>query len=768
MGLTPTQRKQRQRAKEKGLPDPFGPEYFAQVKQVEDVHAEMSQTREDNLAWAQEQDALGTFYRSECRPLTQLLQVYEGRGLELIDENDEAAMLEKAKADKKPSNLPIPFLQPVQIRAIEFEGKQIEPNDKKYRKTFEVDGILSFERWLQYRDKARKDLFWLGRLLGKSLFRDTHQIICDAFVQKNFDGLYFPDYTFDDSHEAIGAQKRYAADGTRTNTLMLFAPRSGFKSTIDGLDAAQWMLNCPDIRIMIMTSVKNLSEQLMGEIKGYFYLPDRGKPTAFQTLFPEYILRGVDGRSYQPIFCAAQVFNAKEPHVWVTSLDSSFVGQRCDIRKLDDIVEDKNSADEELREKLKEKIKATNALVEDWGKTDIIGTRYFTTDWYGWRMGQAPDLNDPEGDVGTEPFAYLCIPCYTPKPEHEVKYQQLLDKPNGVFEITEDMVDLWFPYKLHWSNLRTRLREYKERGFKNQYLNIATDPETLSDLVVHFDKETLRAHTYQLPAAPTTGETIVTVDWAYTANRQSDFSSIAAIRRHTREDLTQELIVLDVWCNKWKASDLALKIVLFLRQYKPTRTLIEKAPGADLLELAIKAQAKHLGCEELLNGIRFIPVDKSANAKANRIKCLEILLQDDRLHFVSGSWIDEAYKQFERFTGETNKGRKDDIPDGIAMAARTLPSNTFIHLKVNEEEERVRQEEEDKAFRKARHYETYFGQRIRTQKEGGNSQAPKLSQWRQGYQADVPPTTIPEPVVEEVKPQDPRMRIFGNNRAFRL
>jgi hypothetical protein len=196
----------------------------------------------------------------------------------------------------------------------------------------------------------------------------------------------------------IEKQERYTTalvDGIikklSTRTMLLFAPRSSYKSTADGVDSVQWLLNAPDTRILIMTSVLRLSKELMTEIKRYFYLPPRGVATSFQLLFPEYILTGVNGRSKEAMTCPAQNFDSKEPHLWVTSLDASFVGSRCDIRKIDDAVEDKNSADDDLRESLKEKIKATNALVEPWGFTDVIGTRYFTTDWYGWRMGQVPD-----------------------------------------------------------------------------------------------------------------------------------------------------------------------------------------------------------------------------------------------------------------------------------------------------------------------------------------------------------------------------------------
>jgi hypothetical protein len=760
-------RKANQRAREKGMPEPYPVIDFSAE---EEEKSRRQEEHEGNLEWALVQDGTNLFYKSECRSAIQLLTIYEGGAVSVVSEENEAVI--DTKTGKKKNNIPVPVSQKIQIRAIEIDGQCIDPNNIEHRKTYEVDQVVSFFEWLDLRDKARKDLFWLGRLLGRSLFHDTHRVICDAFVQKNFDGMYFPDCTFDDIHEGmIGKQKRFAADGSETRTLMLFAPRSGYKSTIDGLDTAQWMLNCPDIRIMIMTSIKNLSNQLMGEVKRYFYLPPRGKPSAFQMLFPEYILTGVDGRSEQPITCPAQLFDSKEPHVWVTSLDSSFVGQRCDIRKLDDIVEDKNSSDEELREKLKEKVKSTNALVEPWGFTDVIGTRYFTVDWYGWRMGQNADEEDV---VSTEPFKYLSLSCWEIKPEFQALYSQLLEKPNGLFEVTENMVELWFPYKLNWKALRSKLKEYKERGFKNQYLNIATDPIEISDSVVHFDVETLRRHTYGSSAAPATGELLVTLDWAYSDSKTSDFSVLAAIRRHIREDGTQELIVLDVDYDKWKASDLAQHTVLFLRTHRPDRTFIEKSLGADLFLMALQAYATKYGCLDVLKTIQWVGAGNTLNEKANRIKTLEVLIADDRLHFVSGPWIDELYRQFSRFTGDTKKGRKDDIPDSISRASRTLPSSMFVRARITPEEENLRLEQmerEERRLLQQFHYNRIHGQQLggtRNNPGAPSHQAPKLSQWRQGKRSDevAPP---PAPISSEPpKPQDPRMRIFGNKGPWRL
>lgn len=753
-------RQANKRARAKGMPEPYP---VINVAVEEEEKGLREQEHLENLAWAHELDADEHFYKSECRDAVQLLAIYEGGAITVIsDENDQVV---DAKTGKKKNNRPVPVAQKIQIRAVKVGDHNIASNDIEYRKMYEVDRVLSFRDWLDLRDKARKNLFWLGRMLGKSLFHDTHQVICDGFVQKNFDGMYFPDCTFDDIHDMIGKQQRFTENGSETRTLMLFAPRSGYKSTIDGLDALQWMLNCPDIRIMIMTSVKSLSSQLMSEIKGYFYLPPRGKASAFQTLFPEYVLTGVDGRSEQPISCPAQLFNSKEPHVWVTSLDSSFVGQRCDIRKLDDIVEDKNSADEELREKLKEKIKSTNALVEPWGFTDVIGTRYFTTDWYGWRMGQMVDEEDASA---TEPFKYLCISCWTVKQEFQFEYDRLLEKKGGIFEVTENMVELWFPYKLNWKALRSKLKEYKERGFKNQYLNIATDPVEVTGLVTHFDKDSLRRHTYARSAAPITGELLVTIDWAYSDNKTSDFSVLAAILRHVREDGTEELVVVDIDYDKWKASDLAQHIVLFLRTHKPNRIFIEKALGADLLLMALRAYATKYGCLDLLGRIVWIPAGNTLNEKATRIKTLEVLIHDDRLHFVSGPWNDELYRQFERFTGETKKGRKDDIPDAISQASRTLPRNMFTSSRLTPEEENQKAAEEDRMEKrlliKEQHERMFGGPYGGTRLHPGqpSRQAPT---WRERLVGDVKPT---EPEPEPSKPQDPRMKIFGNKGPWRL
>jgi phage terminase large subunit-like protein len=662
------------------------------------------------------------------------LAIYEGADIldKESDDDDEEEDKKKGKKKEK-SNRPAPFRQSVKIRAIKFEDDSlgqdlkvqvnIDPGQVTYTTLkgeavnlglmFEANEILSFRRWLDLRAKARKDLFWLGRLMGCDFYHNTHQMVCDKFVKKDFDGLYFDGYTKHDMQEGmIGAQKRFANDGiTPTRTMLLFAPRSGYKSTIDGLDAVQWMLNCPDIRILIMTSVKSLAKMFMMEIKSYFYLPKKGTPTVFQILFPEYILTGIQGKSKEPFQCPARMFLSKEPHVWISSLDASSVGSRCDIRKLDDIVEDKNSSEEELRASLIEKVKATNNLTEGWGFTDVIGTRYFTKDWYGTRMSKDENNNEPE------PYAYLSISAWTPKPEYKKAYEQLLKTPDGMFLVTEQMVNLWFPSKLSFSRLRSLLKENKERGFKNQQLNIATDPKELDVFVNNFDLEGMRASTYALSAAPKEMEVIQSWDIAYSENRTSDFSvgTTLGIFKDSHNQLGG--VVLDLVYDKWKSSELASQMLAFYEKHKAvvTKVYIEEANGVGFLMGNIKNLAKLRG-SAFEHYTRLRPVDVKPNAKQNRIKDLEFLHAHGRLKFVSGAWIDELYKQFIDYNGKkSNNYRKDDIPDAVSLGLITHLPPTALQFDPDPKE--VEKEHEDRQAKAVREgwRERMFGPHSPTQ-----------------------------------------------------
>jgi phage terminase large subunit-like protein len=724
------QRKANERARKKGLPEPYAKINPSEVARCLAEH-------EKNLKWAQDQDATGAYYKSECRSSADLLAIYEGANIVDKEADDEEA--ETKKKTKKKENRPNPSKQKLSIRAVttEVAGVEIklEPNcAPEFRVLKEVDEIVSFPRWLDLRDKARKDLFWLSRLLGKGLFHSVHQYVCDQFVQKNFDGLYAPEYTIDDFHEAIAAQKRYANDGvTECRELVLLESRGGYKSTINGVDAVQWLINCPDIRIMFITAFRHLAKKLAKEIKHYFYLPQKAEPSAFQILFPEYVLTGIDGRSEQPLNCPAAKFNQKESNLWVTSMESSSTGDHCDIRKADDIVDPKNSADKEMREELKFEFDGTDDILDPWGFSDVTGTCYFTDDWYGTRA--LP--NEKTGRVA--PFRSSIRGCWT------LSAEQYSDYKSGVLSLSEiidkQLGKLTFPYKLGWGRLRNILDKKGERSFKNQQLNEATDPNVDEAFINHFEDTILRAHCYPKESAPKIGEIFQAWDWSYSDHKTSDYSVGVTAILYINEKKEPSLTILDIVYDKWRASELVFQMLSFHKKWNPKTVLIEKCNGADLLLQLLILNSQRLG-SSITQNIWWKEVDLSPRAKSNRVKSLELLINDDRLHFVNGAWIDEMFKQLKQYNGQKSTAfRKDDIPDALSFLIDFLPKGwRGLDTSDPTESEKIRDDQQRKAMLKAQHAAMF----------SGPSPTEK-------------PTAAPQP---EAQP-DPRRammsRLFGNN-----
>jgi phage terminase large subunit-like protein len=621
-----------------------------------------------------EKDTTGTRYKSEVLSFEELTNLYYG-----IKKGVDAEETEKRKKEKRATVKP--------------SGSLILGEKR------------TFDEWLELRDRARKDLFWLGRdILKKDLIETTHRVVCEQFVQKNFDGAYPEGYTIGDVHKAIDRQKRYDDKGNETKELLLLDPRGFYKSTIDGIDCVQWLLNVPDIRILILTGEYKLAVAFMREIKEYFYLPHGSDCRDLHLLFPDYVLTGVDGTSKEPLECPARKHGQKEASLWVNSIDSNLSGWHCDIRKGDDIVTDGNCESEAAREKLKEKFDGTDNLLDEWGFADNIGTRYYTDDWYAKRLHP----EDPDDFV---PLKYFWRQCWVVKPGfEEVPLKQL----------TEDMVTLNFPEKATFKSLQKKLLK-NERSFRNQQLNEPSDSAEDTGFKIAFTEDVLRAHMYQATAAPQNGDVFICWDWAPSSGKYSDYSCGVAARVVLKDRVVQvatedrpevkekvaDIIILEIVHDRWKPSELAFQIVAFNKKWNPKQTLIEKSNGAELLQLELQRQAMKFGVS--LN-VYWKPVSLQADAKRNRIKSLETLLNDNRLWFVIGPWIDQMIYQLIRYTGERkNKGRKDDIADAMSFLSFFLPTT------IQNEDMKALQEAQQKAANLRMNYERIFGGQPRTQ-----------------------------------------------------
>jgi len=760
VGLTPAQRQARSRAKKAGLPLPFDP---AEMKQQQTAHEEKEAGLIRLLEECAQFDKTGKRFKSEVRSCTKLARLYYGQpetGDVDEDDDDETSSSTKSKKPKgpKPPN-------PSEAR-IRIQNTAIDPTEKgkgKRRRslenvTYELDDVVGFWRWLELRDRARKDLFWLGRVVGNGLYNDVHRAICNQFVQKNFGGewllpdgafdparpavesMYFEGYTLDDFHAMIQSHHYLSEEGEvnpwgRLVEMMLLDSRGFYKSTINGVDSLQWLLNCPDIRILIITGEYKLALKFLGGVKKYFNLNEGEQPSTLHLLFPEYVLYGKEGTTDSPLQCPARLLRQDEPSLWVNSIVANLSGWHCDIKKGDDIVTDENSNGEDAREKLKEKYDGSDDLLDPHGFMDHIGTRYFTNDWYGMRL--SPDKET--GEVA--PIKYYCRGCWVVKPEYaDVSLNKL----------TEDMVNLTFPQRWGFNKLRSLLLKKmagtgSDRAFRNQQLNEPTDAVEDSGFKISFTEADLRAHMYQREAAPKNGDIFIVWDWALSDKKTSDYSVGVVARMYQNDSGEWSFVILEIIYSKWKYSELAFQIVSLSKRWGPKVTMIEQSNAYEMLRDEIERVGQKFGYRPYIYPKQ---PSRQENAKRNRIKSVEILLAEHRLHFVLGPWIDETFKQLTQYTGEKkNKGRKDDIPDAISYLTYILPvSARPIVEKTDPEEERRLAEEQAKHARKEAHINQYFGPHLQTNTQAG-------------------PTIVE---VAPPKPQDPRMIIFGNKGPWRL
>jgi predicted phage terminase large subunit-like protein len=672
-------------------------------------------------------------FRGEGLSIKELWLLYIG--VDKLTPEEEA----RGAAKKKVKEVSI---EPIKTRRI--IGREILNTKKKptgtydyYDTHFHDEGYLHFDQWLYARDQARKDLFWLNvAVLGNTkLTKATHQIVCDQFVQKNFDGVYREDYNLDEVQAAILRQNRVPTvwDEEKRNYfpksvqeledmdnymrfMILLYPRAFFKSTIGRADAVQWLLACPDISMMIMTAARDLASTFVEQIKQEFYLAKGAQPKPLHMLFPEYVLRGVDGTSAEDLWCPARRRERTYPSLWADSIDSVLSGWHCDVLKFDDVVSNNNCATPVTREKLRDQIDNTLNLCDTWGKVDMLGTRYYPDDYYGTRVEKA------KVDPDTAGLKYFVGAAWYVKPDfvHVAK--------KNLRELTEDMVTLTFPEHATFKYLRGILIN-NEQTFRCQQLN---EPAWGDNFRVDFTEELLKGHLMSpMTAQRMVGETIISWDTAREAKKSSDYSTGVVMKIFQKpEDNQIAVVVVEVVYGKWTQSEIALQVATLNNRWRPRVNQVEDTGGLELLKNEVQNKSKQMFGIAIPN-IYWHRVENEENAKRNRIKSLEILLKADRLYFAVGQWNEETFAQLIAYKGDkSTKFRKDDIPDAMSFISRYLPSSAPLSQK----------ELLERAEREEQQYSTWLLNAQHQMYFGANHNAGIANSQRQEYEPEQSPS----------------------------
>lgn len=248
------------------------------------------------------------------------------------------------------------------------------------------------EVFIAKRQRARTDLFWLCNEVlapptSKIIVPHAHGAIIDHCQR-------FPGY-FEAMHPEQGIVvsrplvPMWELAGPRDNLLLV--SRGHLKTTIHTVGhAVQWILNYPDVRILICTATGEQAERMVGEIKAHFQFNNR-----LRFIFPEFCpnaKRAADFGSKTEFTVPNRTRKElKEPTVMTASIGSVMASTHHDVMKCSDVVSEANTKTkgqiqeakdffgylEPLRERGESKDGRSNV-----GWKDVEGTIYDFADYY--------------------------------------------------------------------------------------------------------------------------------------------------------------------------------------------------------------------------------------------------------------------------------------------------------------------------------------------------------------------------------------------------
>lgn len=241
---------------------------------------------------------------------------------------------------------------------------------------------LRMMRW-----RARTDLGYLCReiLNYPDVSEEVHAPILDIlqrFPIPNKDEFYANDRITSHGWDYTPIKRMTSLTGGRR--VLILDPRGWLKTTINAqAHSIQWVINYPDIAIMIIQSNLEKAEMILGEIKRHFQYN-----TKFRMLFPEHCPKkliddyGTKGKF--TTMARGKQITRKEETFSTSSIDAGTAGIHVDVMKFSDIVEPGNvGTQEQMLSVTKSFYMAENLLVGPNYWIDVEGTRYDFGDCYG-------------------------------------------------------------------------------------------------------------------------------------------------------------------------------------------------------------------------------------------------------------------------------------------------------------------------------------------------------------------------------------------------
>ena len=255
-------------------------------------------------------------------------------------------------------------------------------------------------RWRELRWRCRTDLMYLAHLLGyKDLNEKTHRPVINHLQQvpaplntvqaKEHDKFVNGKWEYKPL-----VPEMHLLPGTRR--MLLLDARGACKSTINCVcHTIQWIINYPDIALLLVQSNLDKIKLVVGEVKSHFQLNE-----TFRALFPEFCPQKkiADWGTQDTFTVDCRKKFRKEPTVTGLSLGARVAGLHYHVMKFSDIVEEDNSKTPEQIASVAASFTLFHNLLDRpdyW--IDVEGTRYHFADLYG-KLIMANDERKKRGE----------------------------------------------------------------------------------------------------------------------------------------------------------------------------------------------------------------------------------------------------------------------------------------------------------------------------------------------------------------------------------
>jgi predicted phage terminase large subunit-like protein len=503
-------------------------------------------------------------------------------------------------------------------------------------------------RWL-----ARTDLKWFcNNVLD---FTDVNSQVHQGLLDKL---QHFPkpkdQHEFDEHDKLVGKSWVYTPlvplKDLRCSKRTLILDSRGFLKTSINVIAhtLQWIINYPDITILIVQSNTEKAELFLKGVKAHFVNNPK-----FRQLFPEHCpnKKLLDWGTMKAITTEARskTFTGRESTVMTASIDKGVAGLHVDVIKFSDIVEENNARDATQCDAVSHNFNSMkNLLVSPLYWIDVEGTRYNYADCYGEIIKQQMKL-DPKDRT----WDFYINTCF----EKAINGPRTYGPEEMKAPYAKDAEGRYIP---RWPE-RFPLKDLLDQQLSNPYIFACqqlNDPKSGVDSRDVFplnDKYPKWVSDSEMKNVNIAYRQIV-VDTAETAAKRSDYSAITV----GAWDNDGRLYVEQIYTGKYLPDELIKLLVNAIKLHRPRYVDIEETGFVR----GIKAS---LGREMHKNGL-FIPVRmiKRDNTVAKKERILNSLqpwymaglirFKDDILAKT------ELIDQLSEFPG----GRNDDILDTLA------------------------------------------------------------------------------------------------------